>query len=72
VEGERIEWVIQQQAEGRGISVEEARAELASGSPLNRLVPPGDIAAVALFLASEKSGSITGEDVNVSAGLVTY
>ena len=72
VEGERIEWVIRQQAEGRGISVEEARAELAGGSPLKRLVPPSDVAAVALFLASEKSGSITGEDVNVSAGLVTY
>ena len=72
VEGERIEWVIRQKAEGRGISIEVARAELASGSPLNRLVPPADVAAVVLFLASDKAGSITGEDVNVSAGLVTY
>ena len=72
VEGERIEWVIRQQAEGRGISVDEAREELAKGSPLERLVPPGDVAAVAVFLASDKSGSITGEDVNVSAGLAMY
>ena len=72
VEGERIEWVIRAQAEGRGISVEQAREELVSGSPMNRLVPPGDVAAVAVFLASDKAGSITGEDVNVSAGVVTY
>lgn len=72
VEGERIEWVIRQQAEGRGISVDEAREELAKGSPLERLVPPGDVAAVAVFLASDKAGSITGEDVNVSAGLAMY
>ena len=72
VEGERIEWVIRAQAEGRGISVEQAREELVSGSPMNRLVPPEDVAAVAVFLASDKAGSITGEDVNVSAGVVTY
>ena len=29
VEGERIEWMMRKQAEGRGISVEEVRAELA-------------------------------------------
>ncbi len=72
VEGERIEWVIRKQAEGRGISVEEARQELAKGSPLGRLVPPGDVAAVAVFLASSQASSITGEDMNVSGGLVMY
>ena len=51
VEGERIEWVIRQQAAGRGISVEEARLELAYTAPLERFVPPGDVAAVAVFLA---------------------
>ena len=72
VEGERIQWVIQQQAEGRGITPEQAREELASGSPLNRLVPAADVAAAALYLASDRSGSTTGEDLNVSAGLVNY
>ncbi len=72
VEGERIEWVIRKQAEGRGISVAEARQELAKGSPLERLVPPGDVAAVAVFLASSQASSITGEDMNVSGGLVMY
>ncbi|MBI4609567.1 MAG: SDR family oxidoreductase [Candidatus Rokubacteria bacterium] len=72
VEGERIEWVIKKQAEGRGISVEEVRQELASGAALKRLVPPGDVASTAVFLASPQASSITGEDVNVSAGLVMY
>ena len=72
VEGERIEWVFRQQAEGRGVSVDEVRQEFASGSPLERLVPPGDVAAVAVFLASSQSNSITGEDVNVSSGMVMY
>ena len=72
VEGERIEWMIKKQAEGRGISAEEVRRELASGAALKRLVPPGDVAATAVFLASPQASSITGEDVNVSAGLVMY
>ena len=72
VEGERIEWMMRKQAEGRGISVEEVRAELAQGSPLNRLVEAGEVAATVVFLASEGARSITGEDMNVSAGLVTY
>ncbi len=72
VEGERIEWVIRKQAEGRGISRDEARQEFARESPPERLVPPDDVAAAAVFLASSRAGSITGEDMNVSAGLVTY
>lgn len=72
VEGERIAWVMRKQAEGRGISVDEVRAELAGGAPLNRLVEPGEVAAAVVFLASDGARSITGEDMNVSAGLVTY
>ena len=68
VEGERIEGVIRGQAEGRGISADQVRNELTSASPLNRLVPPDDVAATAVFLASSEARSITGEDINVSAG----
>ena len=72
VEGERIEWVFLKQAEGRGISLDEVRREFARESPLERLVPPGDVAAAAVFLASSRARSITGEDMNVSAGLVMH
>lgn len=41
-------------------------------SPLGRLVRPADVAAVVAFLAGDGAAAITGEDVNVSAGIVMY
>ncbi|HXZ06135.1 MAG TPA: SDR family oxidoreductase [Ktedonobacteraceae bacterium] len=72
VEGERIKRVVRNQAIAQGISEEESLRRFTSSSPLGRLVPPGDIAASAIFLASDKAASITGEDLNVSAGTVMY
>ena len=72
VEGDRIDWVIKQQAEGQGITEEQARAQFADGSPLKRLVAPQDVANAVVFLASAASAGITGEDLNVSAGLAMY
>jgi NAD(P)-dependent dehydrogenase (short-subunit alcohol dehydrogenase family) len=72
VEGKRIEWVIRTQAEAKGISVDEARQQFTSGSPLGKLITASDIADAAVFLASDKAKAITGEDLNVSAGNVMY
>ncbi len=72
IEGERVERVIRNQAQAEGISEEEARRRFTSNSPLGRLVPPGNIADAVVFLASDKAASITGEDLNVSAGTVMY
>jgi NAD(P)-dependent dehydrogenase (short-subunit alcohol dehydrogenase family) len=72
VEGPRIEWVIQRQAEAQGISPEEARAQFTGLSPLDRLVAPGDIANSVVFLASDAAAGITGVDLNVTAGMVMY
>jgi NAD(P)-dependent dehydrogenase (short-subunit alcohol dehydrogenase family) len=72
VDGERLERVIAGQAKVKSISYDEARDELASGSPLRRFVSPGDVADAVVFLASESSASVTGEDLNVSAGLAMY
>ena len=38
-------------------------------TPLGRIGQPGDIASVAVFLASEDSKYITGEIVNVAGGI---
>ena len=54
VEGERIKRVVHNQAAALGISEEEALRQFTSSSPLGRLVPPRDIAASAIFLASDK------------------
>jgi NAD(P)-dependent dehydrogenase (short-subunit alcohol dehydrogenase family) len=72
VEGERIEWVVRRLAEARGIPVEEARRSLAEASPMGRFVLAEEVARAAVFLASDLASAITGEDLNVSAGVVMY
>ena len=72
VAGERIERVIEGQAQTKGVSVEQARGELASGSPLKRFVEPEHVAAAVVFLASDAGASVTGEDFNVAAGLAMF
>jgi NAD(P)-dependent dehydrogenase (short-subunit alcohol dehydrogenase family) len=72
VEGERIKRVVRDIAAAQGISEDEALRLFSSNAPLGRIVPPEDIAAAAVFLASDKAASITGEDLNVSSGTVMY
>lgn len=70
--GDRIEHVIAEQARVRGLPVEAVREEFLSVSPLHRMVDPKDIASMVVYLAGTGGGSITGEDVNVTAGVVMY
>ena len=72
VEGPRIEAVMEGRAKRQGKRVEEVRAEAMASSPLGRLTAPGDVAAAAAFLASDDAASITGEDLNVTAGRAMY
>lgn len=72
VEGERIGRVLRDMASSQNISTEEARQLFLRDSPLNRMASPADIANAALYLASDLSGSTTGEDLNVSAGIAMY
>ncbi|MGH2510520.1 MAG: SDR family oxidoreductase, partial [Ktedonobacteraceae bacterium] len=72
VEGERITRVIRNLAALHGISEENAQHTFLRDSPLARMVPPTDVANAAVFLASDLSGSTTGEDLNVAAGIVMH
>ena len=72
VAGPRLDWVIKSQAEGRGITEQEARAEMEAESPLNRLTEAGDVANAVLYLASDEASAITGADINVNSGAVMY
>jgi NAD(P)-dependent dehydrogenase (short-subunit alcohol dehydrogenase family) len=72
VEGARIKRVVQEMARLQGISTEEASLLFLRDSPLDRIVPPGDVANAAVFLASDLSGSTTGEDFNISSGIAMY
>ena len=61
VAGDRIERVIAARAELAGRSIEEERLFTVSLLSLQRLVDPKDIAALAVFLASDAGKSISGQ-----------
>jgi NAD(P)-dependent dehydrogenase (short-subunit alcohol dehydrogenase family) len=56
------------EAEARALGLPSAEARIA-GIPLGRLGEPGDVAGVALFLASDAAAYMTGHSVNVTGGL---
>jgi NAD(P)-dependent dehydrogenase (short-subunit alcohol dehydrogenase family) len=72
VNGPRIEVVVRNQARALGISEEDALRQFTESSPLKRLVRPEEVASACVFLASDAAAAITGEDLNVSAGVVMY
>jgi NAD(P)-dependent dehydrogenase (short-subunit alcohol dehydrogenase family) len=61
VAGERIEKVLEGRAQVSGRPVEEERREAMSIQSLQRFVDPRDIAALAVFLASDAGKSISGQ-----------
>ena len=72
VAGPRMDDVVRKQAAIRGISEEQARAALTEASPLGRMVEAAEVAAACAFLASGGPAAVTGEDLNVTAGVVMY
>ena len=55
-----------------GLTADQLNEQRLAQIPLKRWETPEDVARVVGFLASEKSGYITGEAVNVSGGLVMH
>jgi NAD(P)-dependent dehydrogenase (short-subunit alcohol dehydrogenase family) len=72
VAGPRLDAVIEGQAESQGRAVEDVEAEFRSVSPMNEFVEAGDVADTVLFLCSERADRVTGQDVNVTAGVTMY
>jgi NAD(P)-dependent dehydrogenase (short-subunit alcohol dehydrogenase family) len=73
VRGDRIDRVIEKQAEQRGLSFEEAKREVLTGdTALGRLTESDDVAEMVAYLASEKGRNVTGQDINVDAGTIWY
>jgi NAD(P)-dependent dehydrogenase (short-subunit alcohol dehydrogenase family) len=68
VSGERIEGTIRRRAEQAGVSEAEVRKGYLEPTALKRFVDPEEIAAMAVYLASDEARSITGETLTVSAG----
>ena len=41
---------------------------MAAGVPIGRMVEPGDVAPLVLFLASVHAGAITGQSIAIDGG----
>ena len=68
VEGDRIDRVIEGQAELRGIEVDRMRQSFIDRSPLRRMSTADDISALAAFLCSDLARNISGQCIPVTAG----
>lgn len=69
IEGERIERVWRERSERRGIPVEAIRGKMLRMSALQRIPEAEEVADLAVFLASDLSRGMTGQAINVSAGM---
>ncbi|MCU0854594.1 MAG: SDR family oxidoreductase [Rhodobacteraceae bacterium] len=65
VEGPRMDRVVAMEAEARGIPPDEVRRGFTEGVALRHFVTAGDVAAMALFLASGGAAQITGQALAV-------
>lgn len=58
-------------AAARGQTADEVRAELASSSPTGRFTTAEEVADLVVFLASDRTGNVTGSDYRIDGGYVT-
>jgi len=57
-------------AQKTGKSVDDILKLFAASAPQNRLIEPEEVASLALLMASEKLGGMTGQAINVDGGAV--
>jgi NAD(P)-dependent dehydrogenase (short-subunit alcohol dehydrogenase family) len=68
VAGDRIDRVIQGQADVRGVEVDKMRQSFVERSPLRRMSTAEDISSLAVFLCSDGARNISGQCIPVTAG----
>jgi NAD(P)-dependent dehydrogenase (short-subunit alcohol dehydrogenase family) len=69
VSGPHLDVLFADYAARRGVTVERVWEDAARQSVLRRIPSPDDVAEAVVFLASPRSGAITGIQVDVNAGL---
>jgi NAD(P)-dependent dehydrogenase (short-subunit alcohol dehydrogenase family) len=69
VTGPHLDTLFADYAARQGVAVERVWEDAARQSVLRRIPSPDDVAEAVLFLASPRSGAITGIQVDVNAGL---
>ena len=72
VDNTRLETVIASMAEASGRSPREVRDEMTAATAFGRAVTQDDVARLTLMLCSSVADDMTGQDINMTAGLVMY
>ena len=72
VEGERVDEVIARMSKALDKPKDEIRDQFLDMSPLHEMATADDISRMALMLASDDGGHMTGQDINLTAGIVMY
>lgn len=72
VAGPRLDDVIERQAKSQERPLTEVEAEFREVSPMETFVEAADVADTVLYLCSERSSKVTGQDINVTAGVCLY
>ncbi|MCF6460160.1 SDR family NAD(P)-dependent oxidoreductase [Clostridium sp. Cult3] len=70
VDTDMLKGIIENISENTGVSLEETRKMMEDSIPLKRFQTPEDIAAMAVFLASDCGKNINGESINLDGGVV--
>ena len=72
VRGDRINRVIQGEADIRGVPFEQVAEQLVSGQSIPRFVEPEEIADMCMFLASPASKMVNGQAIGVDGHTETF
>jgi NAD(P)-dependent dehydrogenase (short-subunit alcohol dehydrogenase family) len=68
VAGELFDNYVGRRAREEGVSPADVRRRLVGRNKLGRLVQPDEVAELSIWLASDASSAITGQDINVTGG----
>ena len=66
---ERVEDLLENQAQQLGISYDAALKNLEEAIPVKKIAPPSQFGALAAFLSSEQAAYITGETILIDGGM---
>ena len=69
VETPHIHELYEKEAAKQGLSAAEVQANYVKATPIRRVLQPGEMGWIIAFLASPRSGSITGESLGCDGGL---
>ena len=68
VEGDEIDSMVEHWANELKITKEQARKNITSRSPIGRFINPDEVAALAVYLASDESDAMTAQSLSLCGG----